>query len=208
MTAKTKSPFYIVQEFISPLMCEEIIDQMGFIVPDQDKDGKPIPSIKTDADYEAYLYGEFQRYASSIAAYFDKDHRATTEFTFEWYPTGSKGKMKAENAIRAQDKWMRVYDRDITCVLFLSDYQSVAPIDEDYEVYGGKLEFPQHGFGFNAQRGTLIAFPSVPNFINGIAPILAGNLYLAKFHIATSTPLFYNPALFPGNYKGWFTDFI
>ena len=205
---KTKSPFYIVPEFISPLMCEEIIDQLNFVVPDEDKDGNPLPTVRTDADYELYLYNEFQRYASSIAAYFDKDVRGTTQFTFEWFPTGSKGEMHAENSMRAADKWVRVKDRDITCVVFLSDYQSTPPIDEDYEVYGGKLEFPQHGFGFNAQRGTLIAFPSVPHFINGIAPVLAGNLFLAKFHIATDSPLLYDPAKFPGSYKTWFTEFI
>ena len=110
--------------------------------------------------------------------------------------------------MRAQDKWVRVKDRDITCVLFLSDYQSTPPIDEDYEVYGGKLEFPQHGFGFNAQRGTLIAFPSVPHFINGVASIMAGNLYLARFHIATDSPLLYDHTKFPGTYKDWLREFI
>lgn len=203
-----KSPFYIVQEFISPLMCEEIIDQLNFTVPDSDTSGNPIVTIKSDADYEAFLYGEFNNLKSSISAYYDRDHRATTEFSFQWYAQGSTGPMHAENAERAADKWMRVYDRDITCVLFLSDYQSQPPIDDEYEVYGGKLEFPQHGFGFNAQRGTLIAFPSDPHFINGITPIMAGNLYLVKFHIATDKPLYYDHKKFPGTYKDWMQHYV
>lgn len=204
----TKSPFYVVPEFISPLMCEEIVDQLDFGMPNYDKKDKPLPSVKTDADYELFLFNEFQRVKDSFAAYYGKDHRATSEFTFEWYPTGSTGEMHAENSMRAMDKWVRTRDRDITCVLFLSDYQGNPPLDEDYEVYGGKLEFPQHGFGFNAQRGTLIAFPSDPHFINGVASIMAGNLYLAKFHIATDTPLYYDHKQFPGTYRDWLKEFI
>lgn len=189
-------------------MCEEIVDQLGFFMPDTDKEGHNIPSVKSDADYEAYLFGEYQRVKDTIAAYFDRDHRATAEFQFEWYPEGSKGTQHAENSERAVGKWVRTRDRDITCVLFLSDYQGTPPVDEDYEVYGGKLEFPQHGFGFNAQRGTLIAFPSDPHFINGIAPILVGNLYLTRFHIATDKPLFYDHTKFPGTYRDWLKEFI
>lgn len=207
MSQPSRSPFYVIPDFISPLMCEEIVDQLDFIVPDYTPGGVPLPSVKTDADYEAYLFTQFQKYKDSIAAYFDSDHRATTQFTFNWYPPGSKEAMHAENSVHSNGKWMRVYDRDITCVLFLSDYQDKPPFDDDYEVYGGKLEFPQHGFGFNAQRGTLIAFPSVPTFINGVAPVLAGSLYLVKFHIATKVPLMYNPAMFPGNYLTWLREF-
>lgn len=205
---KTKSPFYVIPEFVSPMMCEEIIDQLDFNSPDYSADDVPLMSVKTDADYEAFLFNEFQRIKSSVSAYYDKEHRATTEFTFEWYPTGSKGVMHAENSMRLSDKWVRTKDRDITCIVFLTDYQGAPPLDEEYEVYGGKLEFPQHGFGFNAQRGTLIAFPSDPHFINGVTSIMAGNLYLARFHIATDTPLYYDNRQFPGNYVDWLKEFI
>lgn len=188
-------------------MCEEIVDQLDFIVPDVSPSGALLPSVKTEADYEAYLFGQFLKYKDSIAAYFDSDHRATSEFTFTWYPTGAHEPMHAENSIYQNGKWFRVKDRDLTCVLFLSDYQDKPPFDDEYEVYGGKLEFPQHGFGFNPQRGTLVVFPSVPQFVNGIAPILAGSLYLAKFHFATKTPLMYDPRKFPGNYTTWLREF-
>lgn len=207
MTQPSKSPFYVIPDFISPLMCEEIVDQLDFTIPDLSPSGAPVPSMKTDDDYEAYLFQQFEKYRDSIAAYYDSDHRATSQFAFKWYPVGSKEGMHAENSIYKDGKWMRIYDRDITCVLFLSDHQDKPPFDDDYEVYGGKLEFPQHGFGFNAQRGTLIAFPSVPHFVNGVAPILAGSLYIAKFHIATKVPLMYNPAKFPGDYKTWLREF-
>jgi hypothetical protein len=92
--------------------------------------------------------------------------------------------------------------------LFLTDYNDKPPFDEDYEVFGGKLEFPQHQFGFNPQRGTLIAFPSEPHFINMVSSILVGSLYLTKFHIATKSPLLYDPNKFPGNYNTWLREFV
>lgn len=202
-----KSPFYVIPEFISPMMCEEIIDQLDFIVPDIDSKGTPVSSTKTHEHYEMYLFEEFQKYQSTISAYYNSDHRATTEFTFTWYPEGSSAAMHCENSMHLNSKWVRVFDRDITCILFLTEYNDIAPFDDDYEVYGGKVEFPQHGFGFNAQRGTLIAFPSEPHFINGISRILAGSLYLAKFHIATKSPLLFDPAKFPGNYQTWLREF-
>jgi hypothetical protein len=207
MSQQSKSPFYVIPNFISPLMCEEIVDQLDFIVPDVDTSGKFVPSTKTNDDYEAYLFERFEKYKDSIAAYYDSNHRATSQFTFTWYPVGSKEAMHSENSMYHEGKWMRIKDRDITCVLFLSDYQDKPPFDDEYEVYGGKLEFPQHGFGFNPQRGTLIAFPSVPSFINGIAPILAGSLYIVKFHFAAQVPLMYNPSKFPGNYVTWLREF-
>lgn len=207
MSKPSKSPFYVIPNFISPLMCEEIVDQLDFAIPDLTPSGTPLPSTKTDADYEAYLFSQFSNYKDSIAAYFDSDHRATTEFNFKWYPQGASESMHAENAIYKNGNWMRIFDRDITCVLFLSDYQDKPPFDDDYEVYGGKLEFPQHGFGFNAQRGTLIAFPSVPHFINGFTTVLAGSLYIAKFHIATKVPFMYDPVKFPGDYLTWLREF-
>ena len=43
---RPKSPFVVYQEFLSPLMCEEIIDLMDVTTPDIDKDGYPLPSLR------------------------------------------------------------------------------------------------------------------------------------------------------------------
>ena len=90
--------------------------------------------------------------------------------------------------------------------MFLSDYSENYPFDSDYEVYGGKLEFPQHDFGFNPERGTLIMYPSGPHFINAFSEVLAGDLFAARFHFGTHMPFLYNPEEFPGDYTNWFSD--
>jgi hypothetical protein len=103
---------------------------------------------------------------------------------------------------------MRLYNRDFTGVIFLSDYQEQVPFDDEYEVFGGKLEFYSHKFGFNPQRGTLIIFPSDPHFINATSPIQAGDLFQIRFHITCTQPYLYNPKNFPGNYTTWFNETV
>jgi hypothetical protein len=89
-------------------------------------------------------------------------------------------------------------------VLFLSDYQESPSFDSEYEVYGGKLEFPQHAFGFNPRRGTLVLFPSDPHFINVTSDVFVGELFQSRLQLAASTPYFYDSEMFPGNYTQWF----
>lgn len=204
----SKSPFLILPEFVSPLMAEEIVDQLDFLVPDTNRSGKPLSSVKSNDEYEEVLYSELMQVKSSIERHFCVEHQATSQTMFEWYPAGSQGKIHAENSEYLHKKWVRVRDRDLTGVVFLSDYNDRADFDDQYEVYGGKLEFPQHGFGFNPQRGTLVIFPSVPHFINTITPIQAGSLHIARFHIKTKVPFLYDPSLFPGDFKSWFTDVV
>ena len=74
-------------------------------------------------------------------------------------------------------------------------------------MYGGKLEFPQWGFGFNPQRGTMIVFPSGPHFINATTKVLVGELYQVKIQMTAQVPLLFNPAEYPGDYKQWFREF-
>lgn len=211
---QVKSPFLIVEEFVSPLMCEEIIDALDWTVPDTNKQGVAIPSLKSNDDYEAYLYTEFLKRKEDIERHYNVAHMATSQTMFEWYPESSQGTIHAENAeflragTKGDRKWVRVRDRDLTCAVFLVDWNDKADFDDDYEVYGGKLEFPQHGFGFNAQRGTMVVFPSVPHFINTITPIQAGNLHIARFHIKTTVPFLYQPTDFPGDYRTWFREFV
>jgi len=210
MTQSTKSPFYIIQDFISPLMCEEIIDQVSFTVPDTDAKGNPIACIRQEPEYEIFLYDRLQKHIADITKHYDITYKATTEILFHWYDIGAKQAPQCENGQFLNNKWVKVRDRDITCILMLSDFNdgSIQPFDDEYEVYGGKLEFPQHRFSFQAQRGTLIAFPSEPHFINAITSILAGGLYLAKFHIAAQTPFLYDPKKFPGDYTTWLKEFV
>lgn len=200
-----KSPFFVYREFLSPLLCEEMVDKLECIQPDTDKDGHPIKLIKYNEHYETVVFEKF----STLIPYIEKHyegyfHNGTEQMFFEWYPQETVSECVSENSNYINHKWARVRNRDLSCVVFLSDYQDKVPFDSFYEVYGGKLEFPQHHFGFNPERGTLIIYPSVPHFINAVSPIECGDLYLIKWHLAGKMPYLYNPLEFPGDYKTWF----
>lgn len=207
-----RSPFYVVQEFLSPLLCEEIVDDLRFLVPDTKivgfDEAVPIKTQKGHDRSEETIYNVFSSHVLEIEDHYNVEVRGTEPMMFEWYAQGCEGEdPHCENSNYLRRKWVKLRDRDLTCVLFLSDYQETVPFDSDFEVFGGKIEFPQHNFGFNPQRGTLIVFPSGPHFLNGTTPILAGDLYQVRFHIATMKQFQYNPSEWPGGYEQWLQQF-
>lgn len=204
----TKSPFYVVEEFVSPLQCEDLIDDCNFTVPDQDKEGHYVKTTKTCEAAEMAIYDRLQLLLPEIQAHYGILYKGTERIQFEMFPEGSDGKHQCENSEFSRGKWLRIRQRDLTAVLFLSTYQDEPAFDTDYEVLGGKLEFAQHKFGFNPQRGTLIVFPSDPHFINNTTPLLVGDLYQARIQIAAQSAYLYNPKDFPGNYLSWFKPLL
>lgn len=203
-----RSPFIIYQEFLSPLLCEEVIDLMDVTVPDTDTHGKPIPSMRHNNKAEQFIFDRLKQTLPNIQKHYNVEYRGTEKMMFEWYPQGCKDKMKSDSSDYINKQWVRTRDRDVTGILFLSDYNDSPSFDEMYEVYGGKLEFPNHNFGFNPERGTLVLFPSTPHFINVNAPVIVGDLFQVRINIATKRPFMYQPAEFPGNFLSWFPNLI
>jgi len=204
--AVPKSPFYVVQDFLTPKQCEIIVDNLGYYSPDLNKEGKPIKMMRHHADSEKIIYNKFKSLIPDFEKYYNFEHRGTEPVTFEFIAEGVEPEAICDSSKWIKKKWVRTKDRDFSAVLFLSDYQEDLPFDSDYEVYGGKLEFLQHKFGFNPERGTLIVYPSSPHFINAISQIIAGDLFLARWYMAGKMPYLYQPADFPGNYLSWFSD--
>ena len=200
-----KSPFFVIQEFLSPLLCEELIDTVDFWHPDTDPDGVPIKTLKSNEKCEELIFEQLQQHVSEIEKHYNSKYQGMTPVIFEWYPESCLGEPHhCENSHYLKQGWVKIHQKDLSGILFLCDYQEKVPFDGDFEVSGGKLEFPQWGFGFNPQRGTLIIFPSGPNFINATTPIKIGDLFQAKFHIVTKVPFMFNREDFQGEYTQWF----
>lgn len=202
--ATPRTPFIIIRDFVSSKQCEIIVDDLGYYEPDTDPEGNPIKMMRSHQESEQMIYGKFQTIIPTLEQYYDFKHRGTEHMSFEFLAAGVEPEAVCDNAKWVNKKWVKTKDRDFSAVLFLSNYQDKAPLDSYYECYGGKLEFLQHKFGFNPERGTLIIYPSGPHFINAFADILAGDLYVARFFIAAQEPFLYQPKMFPGNYLSWF----
>lgn len=208
MAVEPKSPFYVVQDFLSPQMCEDIVDTLDFTVPDLDKDLRPVETHKSNDFAEQVVYERFLQLLPKLEEYYGITYKGTERVQFEWLPTGAVGEAHAENANFLRGKWLKTKQRDLTAVLFLSDYNESVDYEQEFEVYGGKLEFPQHKFGFSPRRGTLVVFPSDPHFINITSPVFVGDLFQARIQVAAQTTLIYQPTDFPGNYTMWFKDLL
>lgn len=205
--SKQRSPFIVIEDFISPLRCEDLIDLANFTTPDTTKEGKNLCTSKLSEPVEQTIFGDIRANAQQWLSYYDSSlkYKGTERIHIEWIPEASAGvRAHAENSEFLNQKWARTQARDLTGVLFLMDYSEDANFDPYFEVYGGKLEFPQHGFGFNPKRGTAVVFPSDPHFINLTTPVQVGELFQIRFHISATTPYIYDPKQFPGTYKTWF----
>ena len=203
-----KSPFLVFQDFISPLMCEQIVDVMEFYEPNVNKEDQPLKTIKRDKQIEELLFERIQKLIPQFEQHFGIQYRGTEPIFVEWFPETSEGEPMCENSNYLRSKWVRTKDNELTGVLFLSDYQDKVPFDSEFEVFGGKLEFPQWGFGFNPQRGTLIIYPSGPHFINATTKINVGDLYQVRFHISAALPLLFDAKDYPGDFRVWFKETV
>jgi hypothetical protein len=189
-------------------MCEQIIADLDVTVPDTDPQGDPITSIRHSAKHEKGVFERFEPYIEEIEDHYNIEYRGTERPVFEWHVEEGKDDWKCGNSEYLRKKWVRVRDRDLTCVAFMMDHQSQPPFDPNFEVMGGKLEFAQHGFGFQPERGTLVVFPSDPHFLHRTAPVLAGELFQIRFHIAATEPFLYQPTDFPGDFRAWLKPYM
>ena len=81
--ATPKSPFYVVQDFLTPKQCEIIVDNLGYYSPDVDQEGKPIKMMRHHEDSEKIIYGKFQPLIPTLENYYNFQHRGTETVTFE-----------------------------------------------------------------------------------------------------------------------------
>lgn len=218
--AASKSPFFVIQDFISSKKCDEIIKAVEIKQPDFDKEGTPIKMERHHSSIEDILFDRFKEFIPQIEKHYNAKYRATEKLVFQYYPENANKPAEqpgCENSKFGRRKWVKVKDVDLTGFLWLKDFNNNVPLDPRTEVYGGKLEFPVYNFSLVPQRGTLVLFPAGPHFISAISPVLVSQLYQIKFNVCLSAPddsmWFYQPANFPfdegrGPLNSWFEQYI
>jgi hypothetical protein len=208
MTSAVRSPFFIIHEACSPMQCEQIADSAEFIQLDTDRSGKPTMTVKHTELAHALLTQALHEHQEAIEAHYQAGIQHLEPTRVQWADGTVTPVPVCDNSTRIKDKWLRVHNRDLTALLFLSDYNDKPPFDTEFEVYGGKIEFPSHGFGFNPVRGTMIIYPSDPHFTHVFSPIGMGELFISKTFIQLDPPLLYSPKNFPGTWRQWLDQSI
>lgn len=206
---QTKSPFIIVDDFLSPLECEDAIARLGDTLPNTNHEGYPVKSVKENKLSEIRFLPYLKELMPQIEEYYNFEYYGTKPFDFEWYPQDCvREEPRCENSLYNKGKWTKKNGNDFCAVVFLNDYQEKPPFDGDFEVCGGKLSFPNHDFSFNPQRGMLVMFPGNQNFINFTTSPVAGDAHQIRIQIMAdpAKPFVYDRNNFKGTYKDWFPD--
>lgn len=203
--SKYKSPFIVLSDFVSPLTCEDIVDRLALSFPETDESGRPKKSVMGNRLSELRLSDYLDEALEITEEYYGVSIKGVHPLEFETYPEGCPAsKPRCENSIYQNGKWNRSNNKDFVGILFLTDYQDKAPFDPMFEVKGGKLQFPTHGFGFNPKRGMLVIFPGNENFVHTTSEVQVGDLHQVKFYMTAEENYVYNQSSFPGNYEVWF----
>jgi hypothetical protein len=210
------SPFHIVQDFLSPKLCDEILRQIELKQPNTDREGKAIPFERHHEGLERLIFPLLKQEVPNIEQRYFAKYKGTETLVFQHFPERANTIAKqpgCENAQYARKKWVKIKDVDLTGFIWLKDFNDSVPLDPRIEVYGGKLEFPAYNFSLQPQRGTLVLFPAGPHFINAISPVLVSDLYQIKVNICLSPNdgsgiYLYQPAKFPGKWQDWLKEFV
>lgn len=207
-----KSPFIIEPDFISPLICEEIVTEIGE-TPNFDSDDKPVKLEKHLLKYEHILAEKIRSLYDRIEDTYNCTYEGLQKPIFQLYPENASRPAEdvgCENAKFLRRKWVMHKDVDLVGFIWLKDFNSNVPLDTVSDVYGGKLEFPAFKFSLVPQRGTLVLFPAGPHFITAISPVLLGSLHQIKLNInikRNGAKWFYQPSEFPGSWTDWLAEF-
>lgn len=210
-----RSPFFVVENFISPATCEKLIDELSLSVPSVDEDGKPLKYERTliDADHIAMIRPNLEEQVSAIEQRYHCEIKGMEAPILQQYfedPKSPAEQHGCENSKFLRKKWVKVKDVDLVGFIWLKDFNTGVPLDPRMEVYGGKLEFPAYNFSLCPQRGTLILYPAGPHFITAVSPILVGSLEQIKITMKLRQPggeqWLYQPHNFPGTYQEWFSQ--
>jgi hypothetical protein len=211
----TKSPFFVIEDAVSPSKCELIAKQLGIRVPSLDEKGKPLKHerLVTGADIGAIIQSAIQPSVAEMEERYDGSITGIETPVFQQFfenpevPCQPHG---CENAKYLRKKWVKHRDVDLVGYLWLKDYNGNVPLDPSFETYGGKLEFAAYNFSLVPQRGTIVFFPAGPHFITAISPILVGSLeqikITMKLHLPDDAPWIYQPSAYPGTYQEWFSQ--
>jgi len=209
---QSKSPFHVIENLISPNLCEKIINDLKIVEPTVLDDGPLKHERFVSEELRGILASAMSSHIEDIALRYDAEVAGMTEPLFQQYFENAKKPCEphgCESSKYLKKKWVKVKDVDLVCFLWLKDFNNGVPLDPAFEVYGGKLEFPAYNFSLIPQRGTMVIFPAGPHFITAISPVLLGTYEHVKIGIKlrkNGEIWLYQPSDFPGTYQDWFTE--
>lgn len=200
-----KSPFLLINNFMSPMECESLLASLDTYMPNCDKDKKAIKTTIRIPVFQNRIWQRMEHYFDNVEEYYGVEIDSVTPVDVEWYPERCMEEpQRCENSAYNGTKWSIFNDYDFTVVVFLKDYNDKPDFDEDFECYGGKLQMVNHAFSMTPRRGMAVIFPSNQYFINRTESPSYGDAFQLRMHIVCSERFKYDRRNYEGNYSIWF----
>lgn len=201
----TRGPIVRIDNFISPLFCEDIIDRSNNNIFNTDKENCPLKTNifneLTEIRYRPYLDDLIE---NLIDNYYSTEISYISKTVLEWFPENYKNRgyiLDGYNYLN--QKWINTSDTDFITICFLNDYNNKPKFDNSYEVYGGEISFNNFNVTIKPARGTLFIFPAHPAFAYKINNVDMGNLFIVKNTLTSALKYTYNGSSFSGSPEKW-----
>lgn len=200
-----KSPFLVINELISPMECENILNTIETTTPDELEDGTLLKTLLSAPVPQMRIWNALSGFFEQIEEYYSVNILELSAMDIEWFPEDCiQEQPRCDNSIYINKSWRITNDNDFTVIIFLKDYNDSTAFDDTFECYGGKLEIINHLFSFTPIRGTAIIFPSNQYFIHRTVSPQYGDAFQIRLHITCEERFKYDRMQYLGNYKTWF----
>lgn len=207
------SPIIIKQEFINPLLAEQITGSNRLYAPKITHYGEPIivDERPLQHDFSKIVISRISSLQNKIQTTYKSNTLSVHSISIERFPENPRVAARGvgcENSKFIRKKWVIQKPIDLVGIVWLNSYNNLIPIDTSYEVMGGKLEFTNMNFSLMPQRGTLVIYPAGPNFITAISPLLIESLYQIKICMKLDAGWKYDISAYPSDWREWLKEYM
>lgn len=195
-----KSPFLILEEYLSPLQCENILNDLYCIdcIDFSDTNKKYCYPISDDA-----LFNHLEKIIKSIYPKINEMYGVNCakieviEYRLMRENTEATD-FQAYNSVYLNGQWVRNEFNDFVITIMLTSHvQSTDDgLDAEFEHYGAGIQYPQHNVTFYSDRGGILIHPSDPHFIHNISANHLGTCALINVAVSCDNLYLYDPVSF------------
>lgn len=179
-----KSPFFVVEDFLSPLQCDRLISLNKVV------NGGTCIRHLNEGQFSV-VSNSLTDYSEQICERYGAELSTDIKLLFQQFEENASRPAlspQVEGWESLRRKWTKTKNIDLVGFIPLKSYCDSLPIDLNFEVYGGKLEMLNFNFSILPERGSLILMPAAPNFIHAISPINFGSFEMVKINCTFTTP--------------------
>jgi hypothetical protein len=201
----TFGPILKIDNFISPLFCEDIIDRANSNICSVDANGNPLKTLifneLTEIRYSPYLDDLIE---NLVDPHYGTEISYISKTTIEWFPENYKNIGHGIDGYHfLNKKWINTSDVDFVTICFLNDFCNKPNFDRLTDVYGGEIIFNNFNLTIKPARGMLLAFPANPAFAYRIDNVIMGDLFVLKNILTSESKYAYNASSFSGTPEEW-----